>query len=165
MLLQGQPNQNAPIQVQAPELLTSASSADQTPKTILLVDDDENSPLLLTLALKKLHPPPTLHFVSNAILAQEYLLGTGAFADRLVHPFPQLILLDLSMPMMNGFEFLSWARSLPEFKPLPIVVLTDSINPRDLSRAYELGATLFLVKPADMAELAEPLKNLLQLRC
>ena len=134
-------------------------------KNILLVDDDINSPMLVTIALKQLQPAPVLCYVPNALQATEYLLGQGAFADRIAHPFPHLVLLDLRMPLMDGFEFLAWARSVPELKALPIVVLTDSINPQDLSRAYQAGATSFLVKPSDMADLAEPIKAILQLHC
>jgi CheY-like chemotaxis protein len=139
------------------------SSSAERAKNILLVDDDINSPLLVTIALKQLHPCPVLCYVPNALQATEYVLGQGAFVDRIAHPFPHLVLLDLRMPLMDGFEFLSWARSQPELKALPIVVLTDSINPQDLSRAYQLGATSFLVKPSDMGDLAEPIKAMLQL--
>jgi CheY-like chemotaxis protein len=134
-------------------------------KNILLVDDDVNSPLLVSIALKQLHPCPVLRYVPNALEATEYLLCRGAFADRIANPFPHLVILDLRMPMMDGFDFLIWARSLPELKALPIVVLTDSMNPQDFSRAYQLGATSILVKPSDMADLADPIKVMLALHC
>ena len=165
MLSQGQttprrPAPNAPV-VTLP-FGGQAATAERA-KIILLVDDDVNSPLLITMALKQLHPCPVLSYVPNALQGTEYLLGQGAFADRIAHPFPHLVLLDLRMPIMDGFEFLSWVRSQPGLKALAIVVLTDSINPQDLSRAYQLGATSFLVKPSDMADLAEPIKAMLQL--
>jgi CheY-like chemotaxis protein len=167
MLLPGlpTPNPNALDTSAGNPPLARQESSSQRPKNLLLVDDDINSPLLVTIALRQLHPPPLLCYVPNAIQATEYLLGRGAFADRLAHPWPHLVLLDLRMPIMDGFEFLVWVRARPEFKTLPIVVLTDSINPQDLSRAYQLGATSFLVKPPDMADLAEPLKAMLQLHC
>lgn len=167
MLMQGEtsPNPNAPDRPVGNLWFGGQAPTGRGGKNILLVDDDINSPLLVTIALKQLHPSPVLCYVPNALQATEYLLGQGAFADRIAHPFPHLVLLDLRMPLMDGFEFLAWARSVPELKALPIVVLTDSINPQDLSRAYQAGATSFLVKPSDMADLAEPIKAILQLHC
>ena len=166
MLFQGQttPNPNVPDQLIVSRF-GGQTSTGRPARTILLVDDDINSPLLVTIALKQLHPCPVLCYVPTAVQATEYLLGQGTFANRMAHPFPDLLLLDLRMPLMDGFDFLTWARSMIEFKALPIVVFTDSINPSDLSRAYQLGATSFLVKPSDMADLAEPIKAMLQLHC
>ena len=140
-----------------------ALEAAKNPKTILLVDDDDNSPLLVGMALVSLKPRPILQHVPNAIQAQDYLLGKVQFENRNMYPFPDLVLLDLRMPIMDGFQFLEWSRSKPEFKTMPIVVLTDSLNQRDLTRAYQLGATSFLVKPTDMKDLAYALKGLLQI--
>jgi len=135
----------------------------KTPKTILLVDDDDNFPLLLGIALRLLNPQPVLQHVPNAIQAKDYLRGELKFADRNTYRFPDLVLLDLRMPIMDGFEFLEWARSKSEFKKLDILVLTESINQRDLNRAYQLGATSFLVKSADNQDLAGRIKMLLQI--
>jgi CheY-like chemotaxis protein len=162
MLLQSRANSAKP----SPALSTTqivALEAAKTPKTILLADDDENSPLLVGLALEPLKPRPILQHVPNAFQAKDYLLGNLRFKDRLTYGFPDLVLLDLKMPIMDGFQFLEWARSKAEFKRLLIVVLTDALNQRDLSRAYQLGATSFLLKPNDTKELAGPLKVLLQL--
>ena len=150
-------NPNQPLSTTQPVGVGAAKSL----KTILLVDDDPNSLLLLGLALALLKPRPILHHVPNVIQAKDYLLGNFPFSDRATYGFPDLVLLDLRMPIMDGFQFLEWARSKNEFTALPIVVLTDSIDQRELSRAYQLRATSFLVKPFDMQELAGPLRGLL----
>ena len=135
----------------------------EIPKVILLVDDDDALPFLFRRVLKQLNPHPALHYLPNAVRAKDYLLGRLEFADRTAYPWPDLVLLDLRLPVFDGFEFLEWARSRTEFKALPIFVLSDSINPRDLTRADQLGATSFLVKPTEVEALIPPIKALLQL--
>ena len=66
------------------------------------------------------------------------------------------------LPGFTGFDFLEWTHSHTHFKDLPIVAFTGSLNPRHLTRAYQLGATSFLVKPTYMEEIVEPLNELLQ---
>jgi DNA-binding NarL/FixJ family response regulator len=72
---------------------------------------------------------------------------------------PELVLLDLAMPRMGGFDFLSWMRQQRELSSIPVVVLTGSALLADAKRAYQLGANSFLTKPADLAELALSLKD------
>src|SRR5579863_802795 len=94
---------------------------------ILLVDDDEDLPVLLPHLLKKAHVSFSFRFADNGERAVEYLRGTGAYADRAAYPLPQILLLDLKMPRMNGFQFLEWKRSRPEFESLPVVVWSSSV--------------------------------------
>jgi CheY-like chemotaxis protein len=157
MLLQ-EPTQSlliaSPLVISNSSAFFPGSSSVQTEKTILLVDDDENSFLLLSRGLKVLDPTPVLRYVTDGLLATKYLQGDGAFADRSAYSFPDLVLLDLKMPIMDGFEFLAWVRCKMEFKTLPIAVVTDSLNPNDLARAYLLGATSFLIRPPCIKEFA-----------
>jgi CheY-like chemotaxis protein len=162
MLFQAPETPNTPPQTQE-TLPLAVNLTAKPPQTILLVDDDTDFPLLVTRAIKLLKPRPLLHYVPSAFQAQDYLVGRHVFGDRSAYPLPDLILLDLKMPILNGFQFLEWVRAKPEFKKLSIFVLTDSINPRDLTRAYQLGANSFLVKPSDVDELIGPLKTLLGL--
>jgi CheY-like chemotaxis protein len=88
--------------------------------------------------------------------AVDYLAGDGGFADRDRHPFPTLMLLDLQLPRRSGHEVLQWLRAQAEdLKRLPVVVLTSSREPRDINRAYELGANSYLVKPVSFDALLD----------
>ena len=131
-------------------------------KILLLVDDDNNSPLLVRIALKALSAEPELQYVSNGLEAIHYLEGRERFTDRQAHPFPDLMLLDLKMPVLDGFDLLAWVRARPEFKPLPIIVLTNSTYSPDVTRALQLGANSFLIKPIDPDEFAKALKETLE---
>jgi len=93
-----------------------------------------------------------------------YLQGTHPYDDREKYPLPVLVLLDIKMPGMDGFEVLRWIRRQWEFFELCVVMLTSSDHIRDANEAYHLGANSFLVKPLDFhnaAELARSLERLL----
>jgi CheY-like chemotaxis protein len=88
--------------------------------------------------------------------AVDYLAGGGGFEDRGKHPFPALMLLDLQLPRRSGHEVLEWLRAQEEgLRRLPVVVLSSSKEPRDINRAYELGANSYLVKPVSFDALLE----------
>jgi len=127
--------------------------------TILLVEDDENDALLVRKAAQKTLAGIPISCVSNGHEAVQYLKGEGIYADRSKHPFPDIVLLDLKMPVMNGFEVLRWVRSQPKLKRLPIIILTGSVHETDTRTAYEEGANSYLIKPANFNELVETIKN------
>src|SRR5262249_49746121 len=81
--------------------------------------------------------------------AINYLLGMEPYADRKRHPLPALVLLDLKLHVMDGFEVLQWIRNHRHFGELRVVVLTSSRDIRDVKKAYRLGAYSFLVKPVE----------------
>jgi two-component system response regulator len=121
---------------------------------ILLIDDDEDLPLLLPHLLKKANVALSFRVADNGESAVEYLCGTGAYADRAAYPLPQALLLDLRMPRMNGFQFLEWKRMHPEFESLPVVVWSSSVFEDDKKRALALGANAYFDKSADTDQLA-----------
>ena len=123
------------------------------PQTVLYVEDNVDDFTLLKLASRKCGTPFALRHASDGEQAIAYLCGTGPYADRDEYPFPDLVLLDLKMPHLDGFGVLTWIRSNPLTKSLPVVVLAGSSFRADVRRALELGANSYAVKPARFEEL------------
>jgi CheY-like chemotaxis protein len=111
-----------------------------------VVEDSADDVELLLIAARKAQDAVSFHIVRDGEAAVAYLKGEGQFGDRQAHPFPDLILLDLSLPGMDGFEVLSWIRQHPEFSALKVFVWTDSGDPGALDRAIRIGATRFVPK-------------------
>jgi len=128
--------------------------------TILLVEDDPNDVLLVKMAFQKSLAGLRIMVVGNGQEALQYLKGEGPYADRTAYPFPEFVLLDLKMPLMNGFEVLRWIRSQPVIKRLPVIVFTSSLHEGDATLAYEEGANSFVRKPTDFTELVKTMKSL-----
>lgn len=119
---------------------------------ILVAEDDEDYVLLIKQVFQKAHIPNPVHVVWNGEEAIAYLKGQGKYANREEYPLPDIFLLDLKMPRVNGFEVLKWVRAQPTFGSLRILVLTSSDEIRDVNEAYQLGANSFLVKPLDFED-------------
>ena len=115
----------------------------------LLIEDDENQVALVRRAFQKAKIVNPLQIVRSGQEAMVYLEGAGPYTNRAEFPLPKLILLDLRMPGISGFDVLRWIRQQPSLKTLRVVVLTASNEIRDVNEAYELGANSFLVKPVD----------------
>jgi CheY-like chemotaxis protein len=128
-------------------------------KPILLVEDDPNDQMLIRRAFSKAKLGNPLQIVDDGDAAVDYLGGQGRYADRAAHPLPALVLLDLKLPRRSGLEVLAWLRGQPGIGRLPVVVLTSSRESADVSRAYELGANSFLVKPVDFDGLLELIRS------
>ena len=104
-------------------------------------------------ALKKSGITNPFRRVGDGEEAIAYLAGKGAFADRGANPPPFLVVLDLNIPGRHGLEVLRWMRDQPDTRTTIVVVLTSSIDVRDMQEAYELGANSYIVKPADPNQL------------
>jgi CheY-like chemotaxis protein len=128
---------------------------------ILIVEDREDDILLMRKAFDKASLPNPITIVRDGEEALAYLSGEGKFASRDEYPLPALILLDLKLPRMDGFEVLTWIRKQDGIRALPVVVLTSSNQLRDVNRAYELGANSFFVKEFDFQSSVD-LTRLLQ---
>ena len=128
--------------------------------SILIVEDNTDDVLLIKRAFQQCGVANPLRFVTDGEQAVAYLKGTGEFGDRKKNPLPVLILLDLKMPRMNGFEFLRWLRNEPDLKKIIVVILTSSSESPDINRAYELGANSYLVKPVRFEDLIRIVKEL-----
>lgn len=128
--------------------------------TILHVEDDPNDTLLFQHACQKAGVVFDLQAVSDGDQAMAYLRGLNDFSDRQKHPMPKLILLDLKMPRVSGFDVLNWLRTEDSFRTVPVVVLSSSNHDADVKRAYDLGAKSYLVKPVGFEALVELVKTL-----
>ena len=116
------------------------------PKNVLVVEDDADDVELLLIAARTAPEAVCFHVVRDGEEAMGYLKGAGQYAERQAHPFPDLVLLDISLPGMNGFEVLAWIRQHPEFNALKVFVWTDSGDPGALDRAIRTGANRFVPK-------------------
>src|SRR6266481_4925142 len=120
--------------------------------TILLAEDREDDIILIQRAFKEGGLRYPLMVVRDGEEAISYLSGVGRYSNRELYPVPALFLLDLTLPLTDGFEVLRWMRSRPELRDLPVVVLTASDKIRDVNQAYRLGAYSFLVKSLDFLD-------------
>jgi DNA-binding response OmpR family regulator len=129
-------------------------------QTILLVDDSENDLFLMRAAFKKAGFDTSLQEVHNGEEAIAYLKGDDPYSDRTQFPLPAVMLLDLNMPMKNGFDVLAWVRSQAGLKRLSIIILSASMRTEDVERAFDLGANSFLVKPGSLEALVAMIRCL-----
>jgi CheY-like chemotaxis protein len=128
------------------------------PFVILLVEDEPADAYLIKVALRETRAPIELHWVNDGIEAFEFLRREGdGFRAA---PHPNLILLDLNMPRMDGREFLTAIKQEPQFRDIPVIMLTTSDVERDVLASYQLGAAGYVVKPVGLAELAAAVKGL-----
>ncbi|MBW2574155.1 MAG: response regulator [Deltaproteobacteria bacterium] len=129
-------------------------------KIILLVEDNPDDELLAIRALKKNNISNEVVVARDGVEALDYLFGTGAHAGRDMSEMPQIILLDLKLPKIDGFEVLRRLRSDERTKLLPVVVLTSSREEQDLTESYSLGANSYIRKPVNFAQFTEAIRQL-----
>jgi CheY-like chemotaxis protein len=115
--------------------------------TVLYVEDEESDILFMRRAFERAGLGQALRAVVNGRQAIDYLAGNGDYADRGEYPFPAVVLLDLNLPVMSGFEVLKWARGRPESQALPIIVFSSSSRHEDKDLARYLGANDYVEKP------------------
>ncbi len=127
---------------------------------ILLAEDDADDRLLTQDALAESQLTADLRYVENGTELLDYLFLRGKFSDPASAPRPQLILLDLNMPRMDGREVLEKIKAEPTLRRIPVVVLTTSRADTDIARIYELGANSFISKPVRFEALVNVMKAL-----
>lgn len=118
----------------------------------LLVEDNDDHVVLIRRAFAKSKVLNPLQVVRSGEEALAYLEGTGRFSNRNEFPLPAVVLLDLKLTGLDGFDVLRWVRQQPGLRAMRIVVLTSSSEIRDVNLAYQLGANSFLVKPVDFED-------------
>ncbi len=126
----------------------------------LLIEDDHNDQALFALAVEKTGLSVWVQTASDGQHAIEYLLGNGAYADRQLHPLPQLIVLDLTMPRADGLDFLAWRASVPRISRIPAVLFTDSFDQELLAKARALGAAQHVFKPFEFRDWQPALRKI-----
>ena len=129
-------------------------------KIILLVEDNQDDEELALLAFSKSNLANTIVVARDGVEALDYLFGTGAHAGRDVSVLPQVMLLDLKLPRIDGPEVLQRVRADPRTRRVPVVILTSSREDQDLIESYDLGANSYVRKPVDFAQFAEAVRQL-----
>jgi two-component system response regulator len=124
-------------------------------KVLLLVDDDPNDVELTRRAFRNNPLGTKLVVVRNGVEALDYLRGTGGHAGRDPADLPQVVLLDLNLPGIDGFEVLRQIRADDRFRRLPVVILTSSNEDSDKLAGYGLGANSYVRKPVDFREFSD----------
>jgi len=117
------------------------------PAQILLVEDNRMDVELTLDAFRQVRLGNSVHVSSRGEDALDYLLGEGEFSDRGKYPMPNLVLLDLRLPGMDGFEVLRRVKGHQRLRRLPVIVLTSSKEEGDRALSYDIGANSYLVKP------------------
>jgi DNA-binding response OmpR family regulator len=130
------------------------------PAPILLAEDDEDDIFLMRRAFQMAGPRNPLMVVRDGREAIWYLNAEGIYADRQAYPWPCMLLLDLKMPLVNGFDVLIWLQKRRRPKNLLVVILTSSTHDTDIVRALELGADAYWVKPQSFHELVASVRTL-----
>ncbi len=129
-------------------------------KVILLVEDNPDDELLTLRALKQGNIGNKIVVARDGVEALDFLFSTGAHEGRDIRDLPQVVLLDLKLPKIDGLEMLKRIRADPRTKLLPVVILTSSKEEQDLIAGYSLGANSYIRKPVDFTQFAEAVRQL-----
>ncbi|MBN1198186.1 MAG: response regulator [Bacteroidales bacterium] len=130
------------------------------PATILLVEDQRMDIELTLNAFREARLANSIRVATTGEEALHYLEGEGEFSDRQSHPLPDLILLDLKMPGIDGFEVLKMIKTTDKLKRIPVIVLTSSKEEGDRALSYDLGANSYLVKPVSFDGFLHTVKEI-----
>lgn len=132
----------------------------ETRHLILLVEDNPDDEALTLRALRKANVRNEVVVAHDGVEALDYLFGTGAYAGRDTRTLPQVVLLDLKLPRLDGLEVLRRLRADDRTRLLPVVILTSSNEEEDRMAGYELGANSYVRKPVDFSHFAEAVRQL-----
>jgi DNA-binding response OmpR family regulator len=127
---------------------------------ILLVEDNPDDEALTLRALRQNNIANEVVVVRDGVEALDYLFIRGAYADRDPHDGPEVVLLDLKLPRVNGLEVLQQLRENESTKLMPVVILTSSSEERDIVSSYNLGANSYIRKPVDFNQFMEAVRQL-----
>jgi two-component system, response regulator len=129
-------------------------------KVILLVEDNPRDEALTLRALKKNNIVNEVVIARNGVEALDYLFATGEYAGRDPEVLPQVVMLDLKLPKVDGMQVLKELRAHDNTKRLPVVVFTSSSEEEDMIKSYDLGANSYVRKPVDFEQFSEATRQL-----
>jgi CheY-like chemotaxis protein len=135
-------------------------SRESNQRVILLVEDNPDDEALAIRALKRHHVGNEIVVAHDGVEAIDFLFGTGMYAGRDISLKPTVVLLDLKLPCVDGFEVLRRIRENESTKLLPVVVLTTSSEEQDLLNSYSLGCNSYIRKPVDFLQFSEAIRQL-----
>lgn len=127
---------------------------------VLLVEDNQEDAVLTLRALKKNNIENKVYVVRDGVEALDFLFCTNKYAKRDPHDMPQLILLDMELPNMNGLEVLHRVRADDRTRRLPVVILSSSNEEQVIVESYKSGANSYVCKPTDFAQFMESVQQL-----
>jgi two-component system, response regulator len=130
------------------------------PLHILLVEDNEDHAELVIRGMREQQVANVIHHVPDGEKALDYLFNRGTYADTGTNPRPNLVLLDLRLPRVDGLEVLRTIKATPELLRIPVVILTSSEAESDIVRSYDSHANSYLVKPLDFKTFTRLMKDL-----
>jgi CheY-like chemotaxis protein len=130
--------------------------------TLLVVEDAREHAILVRVAARRALPGLDVRVAGDGREGIAYLAGTPPFQDRRSHPHPALVILDLIMPQVDGYEVLEWVRSNRGSDSLPVIVLTASPDPEAEARSLALGANAFYQKPETLDRLGEVVREIVE---
>jgi len=130
------------------------------PLIILLVEDNPDHAELIMRNMEDFQVANIIFHVEDGEEALDYLYGRGAYVDRMKYPLPNLMLLDLRLPKIDGLEVLKVVKTDEALRPLPVVILTTSDAERDMAMAYEYHANSYVTKPVNFDDFSKLLRDL-----
>jgi len=127
--------------------------------TILLAEDDPGHARLIEKNLRRANVTNEIFFVTNGQQALDFLFCEGEYANK-KRASQMLVLLDLNMPVLDGYQVLERLKADNRTKRIPVIILTTTDDPREVSRCYELGCNVYITKPVDYEQFAEAMRKL-----
>ncbi len=131
----------------------------QQPVSILLVEDDPGHALLIEKNLRRAGIANEITVLDTGQKAVDYLFKEGAYKEG-QHALPPLILLDLNLPVLDGYQVLKMIKNDERTKKIPVIVLTTTDNPHEVSRCYELGCNVYITKPVEYERFSDAIRTL-----
>jgi CheY-like chemotaxis protein len=140
-------------------MVESNDQENKVNNILLVVEDNEDDQLITKMAFKK---DPNfqgeIYFVENGVEALDFINNRNKFEDQEKYPDPDLILVDINMPQMNGLQFLDNIKTDPKHKKIPCIMLTSSQNKDDITSSYEKGASGYIAKPISYTKFQDIVK-------